>query len=154
MKTVIAPREAEALMHEIAGLDARRSELDDAELEALEQQSTIDDELQSHLALGDGAARLRWSRPNRWRPRPRRRSTPSSPRSPSDTTVSEPGSMLQLLPRYDRLRVVNGVAAAPLNVHRCEGCHLDLSAAEVDEVRAEAVDGIGECPACGRMLVL
>ena len=49
MKTVIAPREAEALMHEIAGLDAQTDALDTTELEALEEQSEIDDRLTAHL---------------------------------------------------------------------------------------------------------
>src|SRR5688572_13036147 len=50
LKTVIAPREAEALQSEIAALDRERSELDDVELEALEEQSRLDDERQGLLA--------------------------------------------------------------------------------------------------------
>ena len=49
LKTVIAPREAEALQSEIATLNARRSELDDSELVALEEQSRLEDELASVL---------------------------------------------------------------------------------------------------------
>ena len=49
LKTVIAPREAEALMHEIETVTARRDELDLAEIEALEEQSTLDDDLTTHL---------------------------------------------------------------------------------------------------------
>ena len=39
------------------------------------------------------------------------------------------------------LRKIHVVAAAALNGHRCEGCHLDLSAVEIDAVRAESADG-------------
>ena len=39
MKTVIAPREAEALMHEMATLTEQTDELDGHELEALEEQA-------------------------------------------------------------------------------------------------------------------
>jgi predicted nucleic acid-binding Zn-ribbon protein len=47
------------------------------------------------------------------------------------------------------------VAAAALNGSRCEGCHLDLSAAELDEVRAVARAGdVADCPQCGRLLVV
>jgi len=60
------------------------------------------------------------------------------------------------LARYGRIRNSSGVAVARLVGHRCEGCHLDLSAAEVDDVKDEAAssDGVAECPNCGRMLVL
>ncbi|MEO1059196.1 MAG: hypothetical protein AAFY28_19995, partial [Actinomycetota bacterium] len=54
MKTVIAPREAEALMHEIATVDGQRDELDLAELGALEEQSDLDDRLTAHLQQQDG----------------------------------------------------------------------------------------------------
>jgi hypothetical protein len=39
LKTVIAPREAEALMHEIDTINAHRSDLDDQELAALDEQA-------------------------------------------------------------------------------------------------------------------
>ena len=58
--------------------------------------------------------------------------------------------------RYDRVRSSSGVAVANLVGHRCDGCHLDLSAAEVDDVKddAAAADGVADCPQCGRMLVV
>ncbi len=49
MKTVIAPREAEALMHEMATLDEQIDELDLHEMESLEEQSKLDDQLAAHL---------------------------------------------------------------------------------------------------------
>ena len=44
LKTVIAPREAEALMHELDTLAAQRDTLDDTELELLEEQSQVLDD--------------------------------------------------------------------------------------------------------------
>ena len=65
------------------------------------------------------------------------------------------GMSESVLARYDRLRGNQGVAVARLNGKRCEGCHLDLSAAEVDEVKeAAAASGVTDCPQCGRMLVV
>ena len=49
MKTVIAPREAEPLMHAIETINGKRDELDDKELAALEEQAELDDELTAHL---------------------------------------------------------------------------------------------------------
>ncbi len=57
MKTVIAPREAEALMHEMSTLDEQTDALDTAELEALEEQSDVDDRLTAHLVVRRSAAR-------------------------------------------------------------------------------------------------
>ena len=61
-----------------------------------------------------------------------------------------------VLAQYDRVRSSSGVAVAELVGHRCDGCHLDLSAAEVDDVKDEAAasNGVAVCPNCGRMLVL
>jgi predicted nucleic acid-binding Zn-ribbon protein len=50
LRTIIAPREAEALQHEIATLTAQRDGLDDRELEALEAQAAADDELTGQLS--------------------------------------------------------------------------------------------------------
>jgi predicted nucleic acid-binding Zn-ribbon protein len=154
MKTVIAPREAEALMHEIAVLNERRGGLDDAELGALEEQTQIDDDLTAHLtaeaALKSAIAVAE--------------EAVAKVAADIDAELTEIAGRhaelraavdAALLERYDRLRRQNMVAAAALNGSRCEGCHLDLSAAELDEVRAVArAGGVAECPHCGRLLVV
>ena len=153
MKTVIAPREAEALMHEIATLDAQTDALDTAELEALEEQSEIDDRLSEHLrsepALRDAV-----------------QASDAALQQATSTLEAEldglavaradqrAGMSETTLARYDRVRSSSGVAVAKLVGHRFEGCHLDLAAAEVDDGKDEAAasDGVAECPNCGRML--
>jgi predicted nucleic acid-binding Zn-ribbon protein len=154
LKTVIAPREAEALMHEIALLNERRSGLDDLELAALEEQAAVDDDLQAMsgeevalaAAISEGeeiAARAA---------------------ADIDAQLAEIAARREerraavdsgQLARYDELRKHHVVAAAALNASRCDGCHLDLSASELDEVRATARDrGLADCPHCGRLLVV
>ena len=155
MKTVIAPREAEALMHEIGTLDEQTDALDTTELVALEEQSDIDDKLTAHLAseaalrdavsVADGALE---------------RATAEIDRELADLSVQRDAARSELadsvLARYDRVRASSGVAVAKLVGHRCDGCHLDLSAAEIDDVKDEAgaSDGVADCPNCGRMLAL
>ncbi len=69
---------------------------------------------------------------------------PAAPRS-------SPGSTPAHLDRYERLRArLGGVAVARLDGNRCGGCHLDLSTAELADVRAVE---LADCPQCGRMLV-
>ena len=154
LKTVIAPREAEALMHEMATLDEQRDAVETVELEALEEQAGLDDRMTEHLAVEEAL----------------RSSTQSADEALAavvadiDTEIAEIRVRRDaarsdvadgLLARYDRVRSTSGVAVARLVGHRCDGCHLDLSAAEVDDVKdeAKASGGIADCPQCGRMLV-
>ena len=155
MKTVIAPREAEALMHEIETLDEQTDGLDTTELEALEEQSELDDRLTEHLSserplresVSAADAALE-------------RATAEIDQELADLDVQRGAARSELadgvLARYDRVRASSGVAVAKLVGHRCDGCHLDLSAAEIDDVKdeASASDGVADCPNCGRMLAL
>jgi hypothetical protein len=152
LRTVIAPREAEALQNQIKTLSDRRSELDDRELDALEQQAALDDERAAHqrvepavsAALEAAEAAL------------------ATATSEIDTQLAElherraglrAGVPAQLLTRYDSLRAQLGVAVARLVGTRCDGCHLDLSAAEVDAIKAVEPGELADCPQCGRLLV-
>jgi predicted nucleic acid-binding Zn-ribbon protein len=153
LRTVIAPREAEALQSEISNLVLQRSDLDDAELTAMEEQTRLEDDLtvllgqeqtlratllaaDAALAAAEGdiggelkriADRLDGLRGN-----------------------VDPG----VLKHYDRLRSHFVVAASTLSGSRCEGCHLDLSAHEVDDVKDELeAKTVADCPQCGRLLV-
>ncbi len=154
MKTVIAPREAEALMHETATLSEQIDELDLHELESLEEQARIDDELATHLRaeeelrarLGhaDDALAVEVGDIDR------ELADLAASRAELRTQVPE-----ALLATYDRKRAALGVAVARLVGKQCQGCHLELSAAEIDTVKDEAADtGVTDCPDCGRLLIV
>jgi len=154
LKTVIAPREAEALMHEIAGIEAQRDELDVVELEALEQQAALDDQLAEHLRqqeaiaealrLADEALAVEVADIDTELERL------ASARVEVRSSIAD-----ELLSTYDRKRAALGVAVAPLIGRQCQGCHLELSAAEIDTVKAEAAaTGVTDCPDCGRLLIV
>jgi predicted nucleic acid-binding Zn-ribbon protein len=154
MKTVIAPREAEALMHEMDTLGGQIDELDLHELESLEEQARIDDQLAAHLRDED-----------QFRKRLHRADAAlaaevgdidndlaalAATRSTLRDQLSE-----ALLSTYDRKRAALGVAVARLVGKQCQGCHLELSAAEIDTVKDEAADtGVTDCPDCGRLLIV
>lgn len=154
MKTVIAPREAEALMHEIETINGKRDELDDKELAALEEQAALDDELTAHLGTEESLRSALQS------------SDDALARACADIDAELAGLANQrvaalepldsnVTSRYDAVRSSAGVAVAELKGHRCEGCHLDLSAAEVDTAKEEAAEsGYTDCPQCGRMLIV
>ncbi len=154
LRTIIAPREAEALQREIQILSDRRSALDDAELAALEEQTQLEDELIELLdqqapfaeAVSSAVAEVAAAETEITRQLERH-------------AAGQPGLRAAIeadtLRRYDNLRKHHLVAASRLNIHRCEGCHLDLSAHEVDDVKeAIAAGGLSECPQCGRLLII
>lgn len=154
MKTVIAPREAEALMHEISGVDAQRDELDDAELAALEEQSALDDERVAHLAteqaLRDAVGSADEALASACADIDAELAQLAERRTAAAAELDE-----SVVRRYESVRSSVGVAVAALKGSRCEGCHLDLSAAEVDTAKEEAAaSGYTDCPQCGRLLVV
>lgn len=154
LKSVIAPREAEALQHEIAALRERRGALDDVELRALEEQSTADDELRALLDQ-EGVLTETYIAADK---------EAGSAETDIDGELARISTRLEtlraavdkkVLKRYDRLREQHLIAAATLSGSRCEGCHLDLSAAEVDIVKdSVAKGGLADCPQCGRLLAV
>ena len=153
LKTVIAPREAEALMHEIDTINGHRGDLDDQELAALDEQaegestllelSEVEPELDSavaaakaelvaaHAAVDAEAADLR-----------QRRADVVESLGPESSAL------------YERVRKqFGGVAVARLEGSHCSGCHMDLSPRELDIVKAVPADTLAECPQCGRIIV-
>ncbi len=55
---------------------------------------------------------------------------------------------------YDRLRArLGGVAVARLVGNHCDGCHLTLSAVELDRIRHLPDTELVTCDHCGRILV-
>ena len=153
LKTVISPREAEALMHEIATLTSQRSVLDDAELAAMEAVAADEAELDAHseghddlYAKAVAAAEVADAA---------RASTEAELAQRAAARDALRGALdLAVLNRYDSMRVqFGGVGVAKLNGLRCEGCHLDLSRGEVDALKRNEGDEIPECPNCGRLLV-
>ncbi len=152
LRTVISPREAEALQHEIATLRERRSALDDRELEALEEQAQVDD---TRAELADSEAGVRAAVSKAEEALAVAQADIDQQLAELDTTRAElrPLFDASLLDRYDRLRAQLGVAVARLDGRRCDGCHLDLSAVELDAVRHTPEGELADCPQCSRLLV-
>jgi uncharacterized protein len=154
LKTVIAPREAEALMHEIAGLDAKHGELDDEELAAMEQQADADAALATLTADEPALA-----------------ATLSAAQVALDAALQELDAEVSAvtgrrdaavaaldaghLRRYDSERARhNGIAIAELTGRTCSACHVDLSQVELEGVQRYVGDDLPECPHCGRIMVV
>jgi predicted nucleic acid-binding Zn-ribbon protein len=154
LKTVIAPREAEALMHEIATIQGHHSELDDQELEAMEQQSQAEASL-AELALAEPAlldaiaaaqaeldAELVTLSADEADVRARRQQADAALDDDDRSTYT------------DMLKRHGGVGFSQLERHTCTGCHMDLSQVEFERVVAAPAGELPECPHCGRYLVV
>lgn len=152
LKTVIAPREAEALMSEIATLRSQRDALDDAELEAMEEQA----EAEGGIEVLDGQE-------------PALQATIAEARAALDAELARVGGEIEswrakradaaaaLTPDeqqlYDQLRERHGgIGIVHLEGRRCSGCHIDLSATEADTVKSAPADELPECPHCARLI--
>lgn len=60
----------------------------------------------------------------------------------------------ELLATYEDLRgKLGGIAVARLVGSVCGGCHLGLSAVEVDRLKKQPPDALVRCDECGRLLV-
>lgn len=153
LKIVNETRQADALNHQIETLNAQRDELDDRELEAMEQQSAAQQRLAELAAQEDAVVATRES-------------------AAAQLEVAKgagAGDEAELTARYEAARAVlnldeialydlqrarhGGIGIAKLVGTRCDGCHLDVSRAEIDAIKALPAGELGECPQCGRVLV-
>ena len=153
MKTIIAPREAEALQHEMQTLAAQRNELDDRGLVLLESSALADEELSNLLLLENRAIEVEAAAAQ---------SLTSAMSIKSDEiTILVTRRIDVALPigdsdiaTYDRLRgSYQGIAVAIIQHGICGGCHMDISVSELDAMKRLPVDQVAECPNCNRLLV-
>jgi len=153
LRTVIAPREAEALQHEIQLLSERASTLDDESIVAIERSEILDADLRrldvearnasDALAVARAACDAAASTVS---------GNLADARGRRDALASSLDGAA--VASYDKKRKdLAGVAVARLVRATCGGCHLDLSPTEIDAVKRAAIDE-RECPNCTRWLVV
>lgn len=151
--TVTAPRDLQAMADQLQALKRRQSDLEDAELEIMEQLDPLEatlSELQDRWAALDAEATGL-------------RSAVAGAEVDLDAQLERVGAARaaaaaevppELMATYERLRHrLGGVGAAPLVGASCGGCHLTLSAGELDRIRKLPPDTIVTCEQCGRILV-
>ena len=154
LKTVIAPREAEALMSEINGLVAKHGELDDGELEAMERQADAESALAvlagDEPALLDAVASATEALRAAEAELDAEVADVRARRADADAALDEAerATYTSLRQRY------GGVGVAQLDRRSCTGCHVDLSPMELDQVKSTPPGEIAECPNCSRLLVV
>jgi uncharacterized protein len=150
---VTAPRDLQAMAGQIDAMKRRRSDLEDADLEVMEALDPVEarvTELQDRwLELDQEATELRAVVGEAEAAIDGELGTVVAARKEAAAPLPP-----ELLATYERLRQrLGGVGAASLVGSSCGGCHLTLSAAEIDRIRRLPADAVVTCEQCGRILV-
>jgi hypothetical protein len=152
MKTVIAPREAEALQHEILTVNTELNTSDEESLAFMEESEHIDSTLVAaraalvELRTAEVTATAALHEAEEYKKAEAR--DVEEKRQRLAETLDEKWSAAYELRRSQH----KGIAVAKVKNHVCGGCHLDLSTSEVDLLKKET-DENRECPNCARWLV-
>lgn len=147
-------RDQEAMAIEMGNLDHLRRDLDDEQILVMEAIEPLETELSSladsRSSEGAAVARIR--------------DQLSVAESEIDAEIAshrlrrdEVAATIPDVLRadYERLRArLGGVGAARVIGGMCSGCHLTISASELDHLRHAGDDEIVHCEQCGRILVL
>ncbi|MGC5032203.1 zinc ribbon domain-containing protein [Micromonospora sp. DT229] len=145
-------RELEALQHELASLNRRQGDLEDAELELMEQRETAQavlDGVEQRLAeVRERRAATEQRRDESLAEISREEEFKRSARQPLANDL--PADLVQL---YERIRTDTGLGAALLYAGRCGGCRLDISGADLARIRKTDPDEVVRCEDCRRIMV-
>ncbi len=153
LKTILSPREAEAIQHEMQTLAARRNELDDRGLELLEASSVADEELAQIDASLVRAREIAGSAGQRAE-EVERAADQSLAEVRAERLAAAEALEPATLAEYDRRRAAfGGIAVATIAHGSCTACHMELSVAETDAIKRLPEDAVPECPHCARILV-
>jgi uncharacterized protein len=147
-----ALREIEGLQHELATLNRRQSELEDAELELMEQRETAEQALNAVKKQLDEAGERRAAaerrRDDAYAEIAKAQEFRSSARAPLAADL--PADLLAL---YDKIRTETGLGAALVQAGRCGGCRIELYGTDLARVRSAPADEVVRCEECRRIMV-
>jgi uncharacterized protein len=151
--TVSASRELTAMSEEVEHLKARKSMLEDQELEVMEEREPLDAEVArmevERAALTAQADDAADALVRAEAEVDREIAAASAERDAAVASVPP-----DLLATYEKLRArLGGVGAARLVGSSCSGCHLVLPATELDRIKKSGPDALVFCDQCGRILV-
>lgn len=147
------PKQLQAMQHEIELLDERISDLEDAELDVMqrmEDAQTHVDEIASELAEVEQS--LSHNESVRDEQTAEINTLQQQAQTERDQIAAEiPEDLLAL---YNRLRgQLGGVGAGALRHKQCEGCRLDVTAADLARYAAAPPEEVLRCEECNRILV-
>ena len=147
------PKELEQTQHELGTLGARRSELEEVELEIMMRVDGIKDRITTLSAeeneLCMVLADLNIRKENALAAIATEREGIETDRKATTQSVSA-----EFLALYEKIRAgSNGIGAAALAGNQCKGCNLTLNTIELQRIAALAQDEVVRCEECRCILV-
>jgi predicted nucleic acid-binding Zn-ribbon protein len=149
---VSSPRDLENLQSEIASLERRQADLEDAVLAVMERSEEADRRQQALLQEQAALASQREQVAAR-RDAALSEIAELAAKARDDRARIAAEVPADLLGLYDRIRAQHTVGAAALRQGRCEGCHLSLNTVDLGRIRAAPPDEVIRCEECRRILV-
>lgn len=145
--------ELQALQEQVASLQRRIGELEDQELELMVARDPLDEEASAIAAeqavLADRAEAIATRITVAEAEIDAELAQEASARTEAAAAVAD-----DLLAEYEALRSqLGGVGVARLEHGTCQGCHMKLSAVELDRIKGLPADARVHCEDCGRILV-
>lgn len=146
-------RELEALRHEIGSLKGRKSDLEEALLEIMEQvedlESLVETLKQRHVELISAVDEMTQARDAAAIDIDAEIAARREQRS-----AGVDGIPAEVVSYYEDLRArKDGIGVAELQGRTCAGCRLELTQTELEDLHADAQHGLARCEQCGRILV-
>jgi hypothetical protein len=150
---ISSPKELANLQAEVASLSRRQSTLEDDLLEVMETRELADGRVAQVRKEADQVS-AQCDEVTGRRDAAFTEIDTEAAAARAEREILAPDLPAALLTLYDRIRSTSGgVGAAALVRHRCQGCHLELSGADLREVAAAAPDEVVRCEECRRILV-
>ena len=146
-------KELEALRHEISSLRGRKSDLEEALLEIMEQVEDLESLVATlkarHVELTTAVTDLTQARDTAATDIDAELAKVRGERQEAADGIPD-----EVISYYDDLRArKEGLAVAELQGRTCAGCRLELTQIELEDVRNAAAERLARCEQCGRILV-
>ena len=150
---ITSERELSAIRAELASLKIRKADLEDQLLDAMERREELEslvDELSGRRKeLASESGQLSEARDHAATDIDAELAVRRSERT--GQAAGLPDALLAL---YEQLKGrKDGLAVAELHGRTCQGCRLELTATELEDVKAQAKGGMPRCEQCERILV-
>jgi len=147
------PKELEQTQHELATLAKRKAELEDGELEIMMRHEGVKKRVDELKSDEEGLKKLELELNIRIENATTELNVLIA-KAAEDRMKLAPQIDKALLDIYEKVRESQGgVGAALLIGNKCDGCHLQINAVELERIKTLADDDVLRCEECRRIMV-
>ena len=147
------PKELEQIQHEIGTLQKRQAELEEIELEIMVKKEAVQKRLDELASDEEGLKKLEVELQARIDEQTKELNAVIATKA-NDRMKLAPQIDSALVDLYEKIRSnSDGVGAALLIGNKCDGCHMVITAVELDKIKSLPEDEVCRCEECRRILV-